>query len=114
MKTVLKIVLAALIILCIVGGIRPFWSKYWLGKELDRVSIYGTKHTIGQTEQFLNERMNVKGYGFSADDFSIEKDGNNNVSISITYDDAISVLGAVLWDLEFTVERKSHEIKEFW
>ena len=114
MKSVLKIVLSALIILCIVGGVRPFWSKYWLGKELDRVSIYGTKHTVSQTRQFLNERMNIKGYSFSGNDFSIEKDNNNNVYISITYDDAISVLGAVLWDLEFTVARKSHEVKEFW
>jgi hypothetical protein len=114
MKNVLKIILAALIILCIVGAIRPFWSKYWLGKELDRVSIYGTKHTIAQTKQFLNERMNVKGYGFRANDFSIEKDGNNNVYLSITYDDAISVLGAVLWDLEFTVERESRDVEQFW
>lgn len=114
MKSVLKIILAALIILCIVGAIRPFWSKYWLGKELDRVSIYGTKHTIGQTKQFLNERMNVKGYGFSANDFSIEKDANNNVSVTITYEDAIRVLGLELWDFEFTIERRSQEVEEFW
>lgn len=114
MKSLFKIILAALIILCIVGGVRPFWSKYWLGKELDRVSIYGTKHSISQTRQFFNERMNIKGYGFRGNDFSIEKDNNNNVFVSITYDDAISVLGVVLWDLEFTIERKSLDIKEFW
>jgi hypothetical protein len=114
MKSVLKIILAALVILCIVGAVRPFWSKYWLGKELDRVSIYGTKHTIGQTKQFLNEMLNVKGYGFSANDFSIEKDGNNDVYVGIKYDDAISVLGVVLWDLEFTVERRSREVEQFW
>ena len=114
MKSFLKIILAALIILCIFGSVRPFWSKYWLGKELDRVSIYGTKHTIAQTKQFLNERMNVKGYDFNANNFSIEKDANNDVSVSITYDDAIKVLGAVLWDLEFTVERQSREVEQFW
>lgn len=110
MKSVLKIIVAALLILCAVGAIRPFWSKYWLGKELDRISIYGTKHTIRETRRFLTERMNVKGYDFSANDFSIEKDAHSNVDVSITYDDAISVLGVDLWDLEFTIERKSHEI----
>lgn len=114
MKAVLKIVVAALLILFVVGVIRPFWSKYWLGKELDRIAIYGTKHNVGQTGQFLNERMNVKGYDFRAKDFSIEKDEHNNVYVSITYDDSVSVLGVDLLDLQFTVERKSNEIEAFW
>ena len=114
MKNILKIIVAVLLILCVVGAIRPFWSKYWLGKELDRVSIYGTKHTIAETQQFFNERMNVKGYHFHTNNFSIEKDEHNNVKVSITYDDKISVLGVVLRDLEFTVERKSHEVEGSW
>ena len=114
MKSVVTIIVAALLLLCIVGVVRPFWNKYWLGKELDRVSIYATKHKIEQTRQFLTERMNVKGYDFSGKDFTIEKDEHDNAYVSITYDDAISVLGVVLWELEFTVEKKSYEIEEFW
>jgi hypothetical protein len=51
---------------------------------------------------------------FKGDDFIIEKDENNKVSISITYADEISIFGLTLKELSFTAERSSYEVKEYY
>ena len=114
MKDVIKVIIGIFIIVCIVSAIWPFWDRYWLGKELENVCVYGTKNSVEDTRRFLSERMKEKRYDFSADDFSIEKDEKNRVHISITYTDEISILGKTLKELSFTVERSATEKEERW
>ena len=114
MKNVIKVIIALFIIVCIVSAIWPYWDRYWLGKELENVCVYGTKNSVEDTRRFLSERMKEKGYDFSGDDFSTEKDGRNRVHISITYTDEISVLGKKLKELSFTVERRASEKEQLW
>ena len=114
MKDVIKVIIGIFIIVRIVSAIWPFWDRYWLGKELENICVYGTKNSVEDTRRFLSERMKEKGYEFSGDDFSIEKNEKNTVYISITYRDEISVLGKTLKELRFTVESSAHEVKERW
>ncbi|KPK30234.1 MAG: hypothetical protein AMK69_04045 [Nitrospira bacterium SG8_3] len=114
MKEVIKVIIAVFIIVCILSALWPFWDRYWLGKELENVCVYGTKNSVEDTKKFLSERMKEKRYDFSGDDFSIEKDEKNRVRISITYTDEISVLGKTLKELNFTVERSASEKEERW
>jgi hypothetical protein len=114
MKDFVKIIMALFLILCIVSAVWPFWNRYWLGKELERVCVYGTKHSVGETRKLLSERMEEKRYDFTGDDFSIEKDEKKRVYIGITYTDEISILGVTLKELRFTVERGASEVEERW
>ena len=114
MKDAIKVIIAIFIAVCIVSAIWPFWNNYWLGKELENVCVYGTKNSVEDTRAFLTKRMQEKGYGFSGDDFSIEKDEKNRVHISITYTDEISILGVTLKELRFTVEKSASERAERW
>lgn len=114
MKDFFKIIVALFLIVCIVSAVWPFWDRYWLGKELERVCVYGTKHSVEETRQLLSERMEEKRYDFTGDDFSIEKDEKNRVYISITYTDEISILGVTLKELRFTVERGASEKEQPW
>ncbi len=114
MKDVIKVIIAIFVIVCIISALWPFWDRYWLGKELENVCVYGTKNSVEDTRKLLSERMKEKRYDFSGDDFSIEKDEKNSVYISITYTDEISVLGMTLKELQFTVERSAYELEERW
>ncbi|NIR14691.1 MAG: hypothetical protein GWN86_12405 [Desulfobacterales bacterium] len=114
MKDVIKVIIGIFIIVCIVSALWPFWDRYWLGKELENVCVYGTKNSVEDTKKFLSERMKEKRYDFSGDDFSIEKDEKNRIRISITYTDEISVLGKTLKELSFTVEKSASEKAQRW
>jgi hypothetical protein len=114
MKEVIKVIIAIFVVVCIVSAVWPFWDRYWLGKELERVAVYATKNSVEDTKRLLSERMKEKRYDFRGDDFSIEKDENNRVFISITYADEISVLGMTLKELRFTVEGSASEVEERW
>lgn len=114
MKEVIKVIIAVFIIVCILSALWPFWDRYWLGKELENVCVYGTKNSVEDTRKFLSERMKEKRYDFSGDDFSVEKDEKNRVRVSITYTDEISVLGKTLKELSFTVERSASEKAQRW
>lgn len=114
MKDFLKIIAALFFVVCVVSAVRPFWDRYWLGKELERVCVYATKHSVMETRKLLNEIMEEKRYDFTGDDFSIEKDEKNRVYISITYPDEIRILGVTLKELRFTVEREASEVEERW
>lgn len=114
MKEVIKVIIAVFIIVCILSALWPFWDRYWLGKELENVCVYGTKNSVEDTKKFLSERMKEKRYDFSGDDFSIEKDEKNRIRISITYTDEISVLGKTLKELSFTVEKSASEKAQRW
>ncbi len=94
--------------------VKPYWNKYWLELQLEAASVYGTKNSIEETREFLNEKMEDEGYALTGEDFIIEKDENNNVSIRATYVDEISVFGLTLKELKFKVEKSSQEVKEYW
>jgi hypothetical protein len=114
MKDVIKVLIAVFIVVCIVSALWPFWDRYWLGKELENICVYATKHSVEETRKFLSERMKEKRYDFSGDDFTIDKDEKNRVRISITYIDEISILGKTIKELSFTVEKSATEKAERW
>jgi hypothetical protein len=77
-------------------------------------ALYGTKHSIEDTEKFLSEKLKERGYNFGPEEFYIEKDENNTVSIILTYQDEISVFGFILKELEFTLDMTKRETEEFF
>jgi len=93
----------------IVCAIWPYWDRYWIESDVRTVAVYGTKHSIRETREFLKEKFKERGDDFNQESFHIEKDDNNTVSIRITYPDKISFLGLTLKELEFTVEATERE-----
>ncbi len=114
MKDIIKIVLVLFVIVCIVSVVRPYWVRRGLANELKTASIYATKNSIKDTKKFLDKKMMDGNYGFEGEEFTIEKNKDNSVSISITYIDEISIFGLTLKELEFTVEKSSSEVKALW
>lgn len=114
MKDVTKVAIFVIVIWCIVSVAKPFWYRHGLEKQLETASIYGTKHSVGSTRKFLDKKMKQEGFDFRGEDFLIEKDEDNTVSISITYEDEISIFGVTLRELEFSVKGTSFEAREPW
>ncbi|MBW2616666.1 MAG: hypothetical protein JRD02_10890 [Deltaproteobacteria bacterium] len=113
MKTfsnIVKIAACIVFIWCVSSAAKPYWNKYWLGHEIRSAAIYGTKNSISDTRTFLIEKIKYDWPGFRGDDFFIEKDTNDNVTVGIEYCDAISVFGVSLKELEFTVEKTASEV----
>jgi hypothetical protein len=107
-KAIFYIVSIGLICL-IVCAIWPYWNKYRISKDLHAAAIYGTKNSIQETREFLSEKMKERGYHTNPEEFHIEKDEENTVSISWTYEDQISFFGLILKELEFTLDVTEHE-----
>ena len=114
MKGIIKVILFLIFTWCVVSAVRPYWNRHGLEKELKTASIYGTKNSIEDTRKYLDKKMKDEGYWFKGQDVIIEKNENNTVSISITYNDEISIFGVTLKELEFTVEKTSSEVKGAW
>jgi hypothetical protein len=115
MKDYIKVFIVFFFVWCaFLSTARPYWNKYWLELQLEAASVYGTKNSIKDTRNFLSDKMDDEGFNFKGDDFIIEKDENNKVSISITYADEISIFGLTLKELRFTAERSSYEVKEYY
>jgi hypothetical protein len=110
-KIVSYAVLLALIWIA-VSIARPYWHKYWIGQDIEAAAIFGTKKSESDTREFLTKRMRDAGHNFTGNDFKIAKDEKNNVTISLSYYDKISVFGITLRELEFTVERSKSEVQE--
>ena len=107
-------IVSIVLILLIVCAIRPFWNQYGIKSVLKTAAIYGTKHSIEDTSKFLSEKVKEKGYDFDPKEFHIEKDENNKVSISLTYQDEISFFGFILKKLKFTLDVTKQETKEYF
>jgi hypothetical protein len=115
MKDYIKFFIVFFFVWCaFLSTARPYWNKYWLELQLEAASIYGTKNSIEDTRNFLNDKMEDEGFSFKGDDFVIEKDENNKVSIKLTYADEISIFGLTLKELKFTAERSSEEVKKYY
>jgi hypothetical protein len=110
-KAILYVVSIGLICL-IVCAVWPFWNKYRINSDLRAAAIYGTKHDIEDTREFLDKKMKARGYNFDAERYYIDKDENNTVSIRLTYQDEISFFGFILKKLEFTLDVTEWETKE--
>ena len=91
--------------------IWPYWNQYGMKSDLKAAALYGTKHSIEDTRKFLSEKLEGRGYDFDPEEFHIEKDENNTVSIKLNYQDDISFFGIVLKELEFTLEVTEKETK---
>jgi len=112
MKNLIFYVVSIGLALLIVCSIWPYWNKYQITSDLKSAAIYGTKHNLEDIQNLVTGKMKESGYVFDPDDLNIEKDENNNVSISLTYKDKISFFGFDLKDLQFTVEVNEKYVKE--
>ena len=112
MKKLFPYVLFIAAIILAVSVARPYWDKYWIGKEIEAAAVYGTKNTIPDTKRFLSERLKQAGYQFLQEDFQIEKDEKRRVTITLEYRDAVSVFGRKLKDLPFTIKKTVSEVKD--
>ncbi|HBF42049.1 MAG TPA: hypothetical protein DDW42_00170 [Desulfobacteraceae bacterium] len=107
------IVLVCLLILAIVFSVvRPYWNKYWLKKDIETVALYGTKNKIEDIKKKLDMVMAEEGRDFNSDDFYIEKDEYNNVTIGIEYKDKIGLFGIVIKRLKIEVEVRKNYTNE--
>jgi hypothetical protein len=111
-KKTFQYIIAIAVLILAISSVRPYWDKYWIGKEVDAGAIYGTKNSIHDTLNFLINNMKKSGYDFKEDDFHIEKDADNRVTISVQYKDSIRVFGVVLKEVNLSVEKTASEVKD--
>lgn len=110
-KDAIMVIVGLALLWCVVSAIRPYWDKYWLEQEIRAVAIFGTKNSVEDIRRLLTRKMIEIGHGFSGEDFAIERDEDNNVTISIEYIDEIRVFGVTLKELEMTVEETVSEVE---
>ncbi len=110
-KIVLLVILLAIVWSLFCVG-RPYWDKYWLGKDMETAAIYGTKNTISDTKAFLTRKMKMADRDFTAEDFTVEKDENNKTTISIIYEDKIIIFGQVVKTLKIEIEKTKKEVAQ--
>ena len=91
MKKIINLIMFLVFVWCVISSVRPYWYRYWSEKDLEAVAVYGTKHSLRETRKFLNKKMKDQDRDFKREDFIIEKDENNTVRVSITYNDKISI-----------------------
>jgi hypothetical protein len=112
MKSVIFYIVSIGLVLLIGCSIWPYWNKYLITSDLKSAAIYGTKHNLEDTQNLVTEKIKESGYVFDSDNLNIEKDENNNVSISLTYKDKINFFGIDLKDLQFTVDVNEKYVRE--
>ena len=105
-------IVSLLILYLIFCAVLPFWHRYEMQSDLNAAALYGTKHSIEKTRALLLEKAAERGYELDAEDYAIEKDEKNTVSISLTYVDEIRFFGMTLKELEFTLEASARETAE--
>lgn len=106
------VVIAALI--AVGSGVRPYWDKYWLGKDLEAGAVYGTKNKVDLTREFLLKKFQEEGYPIGEQNLFIDKDDRNTVTVTVHYSDKISIFGKELKKLDFTVTATAREIKAYY
>ena len=112
MKKIVSIAVAILVLAFVLSVIRPYWGKYSLTKDIEAAAIYGTKHSITEIEEFLEDKNLEAGRDISLEDFEIEKDEKKTVTISVEYTEYISLFGWRIKELKFEIEKKAYDIKE--
>ena len=102
--SIIMLLVFVLILAVVFVTMRPYWSKYWLTKDIEAVAIYGTKKSIKDIKKKLDKVMMEESHGFVSNDFYIQKDKHRDVTIGIEYYDQISLFGLVIKELEIEVE----------
>ena len=92
------------IILLIGIVIWPYGNKYFITSDLKKAALYGTKHSVEETQSFLNKELKERGLIFEPEKLSINKNEYNTVTIRLIYKDKIGFLGIVLKELEFKLD----------
>ena len=113
-KKLFFFILAAVFLWAAASVVRPFWDRYWLKKDMEVAAIYGTKNSPEATRRLLAEKIEGRGLGVKADDFSIEKDDKNRVVLTLRYSDRIRVFGTTLKELEFSLNVAASEVKQYF
>ena len=112
MRKAITYVITAGILWLIVCAIRPCWNWYLVKADLHAAALYGTKRSIKDTRELLEEKLSERGVDFDPQDFQIKKDEDNTVSIILFYNDKIRFLGKTLKELEFHLEATEEETQE--
>lgn len=110
-KIIITYMTALILVFILLNSIKPYWNQYCLERHLETVAIFGTKHGLQETVDFLMNKMREEGYSFNEDDFVIDKDEKNRVSINVVYTDEIKVFGKTLKQLQLTSEVSASEVK---
>jgi hypothetical protein len=92
------------LILLIGSAIYPYWNRYLITSDLEEAALYGTKHSVADTQILLSKKIEARGYVFDPENLQIKKDEDDTVTIGLTYLDKISFLGIDLKELEFTLD----------
>jgi major membrane immunogen (membrane-anchored lipoprotein) len=114
MKRVFQYIIAIGVLIVALSAARPYWSLYWIGKEVEAAAVYGTKNRIDDTQDLLDKKMKDGGYRLRGKDFHIEKNAKNRVTITVQYKESISIFGIVLKELNLTVEKTASEVKDLF
>ena len=99
--------------LLIVSALWPYGNRYFINSDLKKAALYGTKHSIEDTERLLIKELKEKRFNFDPEKLSIDKNENNAVTIRLTYQDKISFFGIVLKELEFKLDVAERNVKEY-
>ena len=83
-----------------------------INSDLESGALYGTKHSIEDTERFLSKKLKERRFVFDPEKLSIDKNEYNAVTIRLTYQDKITFLGIVLKDLEFQLDVTQRDVKQ--
>ena len=114
MKKIVNVILLLACTWFVVSVVKPYWDRYWFEKDLEAAAIFGTKNTVVATKGFLDRQMKETQRDFEGKDFVIEKDENNTVLVSITYEDRVSIFGLTLKELEFSAMGTAREVKAYF
>jgi hypothetical protein len=98
---------------CSVNAARPYYDKYRLQLCMEAAAIHGTKNSIEDVRAFLDREMLSQGFGFEGEDFDIEKEENNHVTISLNYIDEIRVFGPLRKEIEMVLKASADEVSRY-
>jgi hypothetical protein len=114
MKKLFLYALVIAIVIAVGSAVRPYWSKYWIQKEVEAAAVYGTKNKVEDTRSFLFKKLQEEGYPVREGDIYVDKDSKNTVTITVSYPEKISILGKEIQKLHFTVTATEREIKAYY
>jgi hypothetical protein len=110
-KSIFSFILFVAVIWAIVCIVKPYWTKYNIGNEVEVVATYGTKHDIDETKKMLIRKITENEWPIEENDFSVKKNDYGDVTISITYNDEINIFGMSVKSLEMNIEREARFVK---
>ena len=113
MKKMIFYILSFAVLLVVLNAIWPFINNYFINSELKKAALYGTKHSIQETRDLLVKNLEKKDIVYDPEKLSIEKNEYKTVTISLSYEDEISIFGITLKELKFDLSVKEKHIDAF-